>query len=312
MWQEKWVDFLGFTHQAMRSLKLQVVRTPSLLRATGLEPEIEAFETQLKPFLGGKGERRFLPTSPEIPMKQLLCQGFKNIYEIKQCFRNSEKGPLNHTEFYLLEWYRTHTPLSTLTEDLNTMIGFLSQKMGKDSFPAIQKFSMRHLFQKHLSFELRPDNTKQDFKAVLKKKSLPFKSSDTLSDLFHLLFLNGIEPYLPSGPLVIYNYPPFQKAYARLNKEGWALRFEFFWKGMELANAFDEVRDFEEQKARFEAENKVRRQQKKPARPVPQALLNGMKKTPLPPCVGIALGLERLFMALTGLKNIHSLINSPD
>ena len=311
-WGKKWIDFLIFTHQGAKALGLKPVRTPSLVKATGLEPEIQPFQTRLKTPTGA-WEPRLLPTSPEISMKRLLCRGFQNIYEIKQCFRNGEQGPFNHTEFYLLEWYRPGQDLNTLIQDLKTLIGFLSQKMNLPPPPPLQKTSMKNLFKKHLGVNLTPKSGQKDFTKWLKKRGVPFQTPARLNDLFHLLFLNGIEPALDPGvPLIVYDYPPFQKAYARLSKEGWALRFEFFWKGLELANAFDEVTQAREQTLRFEAENEERRhQQGLPLPPLPQDLLQDMRQKGLPPCVGIALGMERLFMALTGLKNIHTLMDGP-
>lgn len=308
---KKWIDFLIFIHQVMATLGLRPVRTPALVKATGLEPEIQPFHTRLKTPDGG-WEQRLLPTSPEISMKQLLCRGFKNIYELKQCFRNGEQGPFNHTEFYLLEWYRTERDLNTLVQDLKTLLSVLSQKMKAAPVPPFQKTTMQALFKKHLGVKLTPRSGQKDFIKWLEKRHLPFKPPARLNDLFHLLFLNGIEPGLdPHVPLIIYNYPPFQKAYSRLSKEGWALRFEFFWKGLELANAFDEVTQALEQRHRFEEENKERRHQGLPLLPLPEALLQDMKHRGMPPCVGIALGVERLFMALTGLKNIHTLMDGP-
>ena len=122
-----------------------------------------------------------------------------------------------------------------------------------------------------------------------------------------MLFLNYIEPYLDKEvPLIIYDYPVFQKAYARIGKEGWALRFEFFWKDMELANAFDEVIESGEQLERFQNDNLKRKKCEKKEVPLAYSLLNDMEAG-MPPSAGIALGLDRLFLAFKGLDDISKI-----
>ena len=110
--------------------------------------------------------------------------------------------------------------------------------------------------------DLTPHSSQKDFQRELKKRNIPFSEGQDIDDAFHLLFLNEIEPRLNKDiPTLVYNFPPFQKAYARIGPEGWALRFELFWKGMELANAFDEVIDAKEQEKCFKEDN-LKRQKK--------------------------------------------------
>ena len=309
---KKWFVFLDLVHIAMQKSGLQRVETPTLTDCIGMEPDLDFFETYFYAPPSGSNKiskkKLFLSPSPEMNMKRLLCQGWTDIYEIKKCFRNNEIGPLNSTEFSLLEWYRTKAGLECLIEDLSFLLNFLSQKMFTASLPPFKQISMRELFQQHLGIELKPHSSKKDFKALLHKHAIPFDNAQDTADLFNLLFLNKIEPFLdPKTPLIIYDYPPFQKAYARLNAKGWAMRFELFWRGMELANAFDEVRDFKEQKNRFRAERLKRKKQGKPVPPYPHKLLKNMKQKGFPPTAGIALGLDRLFLAFTGLKDIRQI-----
>ena len=305
---KKWYAFLDLTHQAMQKLGLQRVETPTLTNCIGTEPDLHFFKTTFYSPTSKSQQTLFLSPSPEMNMKKLLCEGWANIYEVKKCFRNKETGPLNSIEFHILEWYRTKAGLDCLIKDLHFLINFLSQKMFNTFKPSFKQISMRKLFQQHLNWELKPHSSKKDFQGLLQKQNIPFNSAQDISDLFNLLFLNKIEPFLdPKTIFIIYDYPSFQKAYARLNKQGWAMRFELFWQGMELANAFDEVRDFKEQKARFRAERLKRKKQKKDLPPYPHTLLKSMRQKSLPPTAGIALGLERLFMSFTGLKNIKQI-----
>ena len=308
--QKKWFEFLDVIHQAVSKKGLERISTPSLVDSPGMEPDLDLFETtqySQSPSLKSGASTLFLNTSPEIYMKRFLCRGWSDIYEIKKCFRNNEQGPINHNEFYLLEWYRAYSNLEVLLEDLYFLLNFLSEKIRNAPFLKLKKISMRKLFKQYLNMELYPDTSSESFIQELKKRNTPFSSSQEPEDLFYLLFLNYIEPYLDKEtPLIIYNYPVFQKAYARIGQEGWALRFEFFWKGMELANAFDEVIESGEQLERFQSDNLKRKKYGKKEVPLADSLLNDMEAG-MPPSAGIALGLDRLFLAFKGLDDISNI-----
>ena len=304
--QQSWFDFLEEVHRGMKELGLKRVATPTLVDCPGTEPDLDLFETEL--YSPSEVRKKiFLTSSPEMYMKRLLCRGWADIYEVKKCFRNKEIGQINHSEFYLLEWYRAYASLNILIEDLQSFLNFLSEKITGSSFPQLKKVSMQELFKKRLNMELRPSSSKEDFIHELKKKNIPFEKSWDIEDLFYLLFLNEIEPHLDhKTPLIIYDYPPFQKAYARIGPRGWASRFELFWKGMELANAFDEVIGTEEQKERFEEDAFKRQKRGKQAVPPAHKLLDDMQAG-MPPSSGIALGLDRLFLAFKDLNSIDQI-----
>ena len=313
--QENWFGFLSEVTTGMKYIGLKAVETPTLVDCVGTEPDLNLFETRF--FLPsefhknksntGRKKKLFLSSSPEMYLKRLLCQGWTDIYEIKKCFRNSEEGPVNHSEFYLLEWYRAYSGLNRVIEDLWILLHFLSIKITGASFPRLKKISMKSLFKQHLDMRLRSNSSRKDFACELQKRNIPFKKSDDIEDLFYLLFLNGIEPYLDyETPLIVYDYPPFQKSYARIGLKGWANRFELYWKGMELANAFDEVIRPEEQMFRFQEDKWKREKRGRQKLPTGDKLLNDMQSG-MPPSAGVALGLDRLFLAFKGLNNLKKI-----
>ncbi len=305
-WEESLPAFLDTVHRGMKDMGLKPVSTPSLTDNPGTE--LDMFETRLySPGKEKTSKKLFLITSPEINMKRMICQGYTDIYEITKCFRNSESSPIHHLEFYLLEWYRAYSGLNVLMEDLQYLLNFLSEKTRNRRFPTLRRVSVRELFRRHIGMNLHPLSSKNDFALYLNKKNIPFKKSDSAEDLFHLLFLNEVEPNLdPKTPLIVYDYPPFQKAYARIGPKGWAFRFELFWKGMELANAFDEVTKAGEQEQRFKEERFNRQKKAKPPVPFSRDLLKDMRGG-MPPSAGIALGLDRLFLAFKGLNDIKGI-----
>ena len=293
--QKKWFQFLDKVSKAMQALGLKQVTTPSLVDCPGTEPDLDFFSVS---------KNKFLSSSPELPLKRLLCRGLTDVYEIKKCFRKEELGPHHHPEFYMLEWYRAYSDLNVLIEDLYFLLNFLSEKQ---KFPPLKEISMQELFKECIGINLEPHFSRKDLASELKKNNIPFNSSLTIDDLFYLLFLNKIEPHLEKKtPTIVYDYPPFQRAYSRVNSKGWASRFELFWQGMELANAFDEIIKPEEQARRFQEDNLKRKN--KGRMPIPEAndFLKDMEKG-MPPTAGIALGLERLFMVFHNLKDIKHL-----
>ena len=304
---KKWLRFITYIRQILEKIGLDPVETPSLVHCPGTEVNLDMFPT--KKYIGKKSVRVFLPTSPEMQLKKLLCQGWTDFYEIKKCFRNQESGPFNSCEFYLLEWYRAYSDWHSLMDEVYYLLQNLSAKWHNFPCPPLQKITMQKLFKKHLNMHLDPSSVRMDFIRQLKKMSIPFRSNESKNNLFHLLFLNGIEPHLDKNtPTIIYDYPPFEQAYARISRNGWARRFELFWGGLELANGFDEVIISSEQKRLFQADLRARKKQSKTPVPMDEELLKEMEKG-MPPTAGVALGLDRLFLILNQLNSIQQINN---
>ena len=296
--KKDWDSFLNSVKEFFEKEGLLFVQTPSLVECPGVESHLEPFETEWE--CEGKKERKFLPTSPEMHLKKLLCHGFTDIFEIKKCFRNGELSSTHEPEFFLLEWYRAFFSLEDLIEELERFFKYLqTQPFFKGELKPFQTKSVQELFIQHLNFPLQPDSTKEDLISLLKKHQCPFSAEDSWENLFHTLFLNQIEPFFPKEqPLIVKDYPPQLRALSQINGEGWADRFELYWRGFELANAFYEVNDFEEQKMLFDSHLKNR------DIPRDNELLSLMKEEGMPSSSGIALGLDRLFAALCLKDNI--------
>lgn len=306
---QEWFAFLKLVEEFFISKGLAYAETPYLVKCPGTEPHLKALKSSFKSY--------YLPTSPEIQLKKLLCQDWTDFFEIKTCFREEENNETHQTEFHLLEWYRAFYSLEELRQELYELIIFLDQSFtkSKNSFkesqslenpaykaPEAEFVTVSELFDRHLQFPLSPQSSKQELFKLAKKRELPVREDFSFEDLFFSLFLNKIEPKLcQKTPLFISNYPPQLRAFSKINKEGWAHRFEFYWKGLELANAFYELTQFEEQERLFQDHLK----QRKDTVPLDKELLSIMKEG-MPPCSGVALGLDRLFLALTDQKNLQS------
>ena len=299
---QNWDQFLSAVKDFFYSKGCASAKTPSLVSCPGTEPHLAVFKTSL--CLNNKFKDIYLPTSPEMHLKKLLSQDWTDFFEIKTCYRNGELGPLHQPEFTLLEWYRAFYTTAELMQETYQLLCFLKTKsFFKAPLPKMQAFSLEELFKKYLNFSLKPETSKEELCPLLKKHKLTYPEKAGFEDLFFLLFLNRIEPKLPKeAPVFIYNYPPSLRAFSKINQEGWADRFELYWKGMELANAFYEVTDSKEQLALF----KKHIAEREDSLPLDQELISYMQGG-MPPSSGIAMGLDRLFLALSHKKDLKEI-----
>jgi len=266
----------------------------------GLEPTLDPFSVRL--IKNNTETKLFLPTSPELHLKKVIAQGVTEIFEITPCFRNDEAGHQHQPEFTMLEWYRSYKKLIDLTTDIQKLIFFLTQGQEQPKFTSI---SISELFKKYVDFDLKPHTTQKQILQLALSLNLSVSSEDSFDDIFFIIFIDKIEPHLgKSGVDFIFNYPPSQSALAQINKEGWADRFEMYWHGYEIANAFNELTCAKTQRERFEQEQKHRAELGKEFIPIDEEFMSSLTYG-LPPTVGIAMGLERLFMACYNIRNIQ-------
>lgn len=295
--QAQWFQFLDQVRLFFNQRKFQQAFTPTLVSCPGTEPFIDLFSSEI--LEGGKRRRVFLTTSPEIHLKKMLSSGYRDIFEIKNCFRNNETSERHRTEFVMLEWYRSFVDLEKIIQDCQELIAFLSG----DKKPFIRK-SMAELFKEKLQFELTPKTSIEDLKVLGRKLQLPVEKFDLWDDVFYFIFIEKIEPFLDSkNPLILEKYPPSQAAFARLTEDGWGDRFEIYWKGLELGNAFHELNDPQIQQQRFEEDLERKRHLGKEVPSLDPDFMRALRSG-MPPSSGIAMGLERLFMALHDIKDI--------
>lgn len=300
------VDFARFTAHVRDFLKtrgLSEIFTPTLVTCPGLEPSLEAFATQVTQ--GGRAETKYLPTSPEIHLKKAMARGLTDIFEIRPCFRRNEFSEHHANEFFMLEWYRGYADLDLVIEDLLKMIEALKMWSPSPARPEVTDFA--RLFKEVLQFELKPTTTREELRRLAEEFNLDVQTSDTFTDIFHRLMMAQIEPAMAKkGPLIVRRFPPSMAALARIDEHGWADRFEFYWNGLEIANAFNEVTDPDEQDARWRGELLERERLGTGRLPTDKELIDALRMG-IPPTGGIALGLERFYMALTGVQNIREL-----
>jgi len=298
-----WNNYLQTLRDFFKERDFIELRTPSLVVSPGLEPFLDPFKTQWN--LNQKCRDLYLPTSPEFHLKKALTRGFERIFEFKECFRNGELSSTHSPEFLMLEWYRAYEKTESVIEDVSHLLGSLQRKFLPDQPPKeVAVLKMEDLWKDILNFKLTPETKLGELKELGASLDVG-KDEKDFDDLFNLIFLEKLEPAIEKlkTPVIIWHYPPSQSALSRLTQEGWADRFEVYWQGLELANAFNELNDYAEQRNRFEIDQQKKKKLGKEVVPVDEELMEALKFG-MPPSTGIALGVERLFMALFNLKEL--------
>jgi len=283
------------------------VETPLLGASFGTDPSIEPLESKFTgPGYPG-GKRLFLQSSPEFFMKRLLATGSGPIYQVCKAFRNGEAGKRHNPEFTLLEWYRPGFSADQLMDEVASLICSLVNVPNL----AVERLGYRSLFLDHLDLDPLEAEASELCRCALDRNLLGAEGMQLDRDgWLDLLMTSFIEPELGrEGLTFVTDYPATQASLARIDPEDprVAKRFELYWKGLELANGFEELADPDEQSERFEQENCRRYSTGQKPMPVDDALLSALEAG-LPACSGVALGLDRLLMCQLDSADIEEVL----
>lgn len=306
---QKWNLYMQGLRQFFTNRDFVELKTPSLVPCPGTEPTLDVFSTTLK--VGSREQKLYLPTSPELHLKKALALGAEKIFEIATCYRNGEITEKHQPEFFMLEWYRAYDSLPSIKKDVENLVVSMADLLGVSHPHKVHSYSVSELFKKYCDFDLRPDTEKEELKALAQKLSVDVRSADSIDDYFFLIFMETIESQLPPEDLIfVEKYPPYQAALARLTVDGWGDRFEVYWKGFELANAFNELNNPDIQRLRSAEDLEKKKDLKKEVVHLDEEFFKCLEAG-MPPSAGIALGVERLFMALQDYSNIADLTVFP-
>jgi len=265
------------------------VETPSRIPGPAPECNIDAIPS----------DGWFLHTSPELCMKRLLAAGYPRIFQIPKCFRGGERGTLHIPEFTLLEWYKSGIDYFRMMGECEELIVHVARSLGHEG---------------KIDYRGRGIDIQTPWERISVKNAFRRYSSVSLeraleNNRFDEIMVSEIEPNLgKEGPAFLYDYPVVLGALARVKKKdpGVAERFELYMGGLELANAFSELTDAAEQRARFEEEQKNRSVSGKAPYPMPEKFLSEL--TNMPESSGIALGVDRLAMIFTNSESIDDVV----
>lgn len=287
---------------ALRSTALQAVRrffidrafieveTPVRIPKPALELNIDA-----EPADGW-----FLRTSPELHMKRLLAAGYSRIFQLGPCFRRGERGALHHPEYTMLEWYRASASYLDVLADCEGLVAAVAvATCGEPRIPLANG-----------PIDLTPPWARLDVCEAYRRLAGWDPSEAFDPDRFDRDMVEKVEPGLPSDrPVVLIDYPAGAGGFARpkSGRTGVTERWELYVAGVELANAFGELTDADEQRRRFEACARERRASGRAVYPVDEPFLQALERG-MPDSGGVALGFDRLAMLLAGADSLDAVL----
>lgn len=299
------------------------IHTPRLVGLPGQEPHLEPFWTFVKEPSALRPVPCALITSPEYAMKRLLASGMDKIYDLGPCFRNNEPWDGTHDpEFLMLEWYRKNADLDSFMDETEEMVRFVDMAIRENSDTNISESPNRRIagepfrritvveaWKEYIDIDLVPLlNNRDVIVEIARDLDQPVEDSDSWDDIYFKIFLTYIEPKIGETPTFLYRYPVSMAALAKKcqDDDRFADRVELYIGGLELANGFVELADADEQRKRFEEERDVRQSQGKETWDIDEKFLVDLPN--IGSAVGMAFGVDRMSMLMTGAKSINDVI----
>lgn len=291
------------------------VDTPLMVPSPGLEVHLRAVPA---------GAGQWLITSPEYQMKRLLAAGLERIYTVCKCFRGDEHGRHHSAEFTMLEWYRAWAGWEDILADTEGLVAAAARAVAGapvieaggrriDVSPPWARMTVAEAMERFAGVVITGAEDAAELAARVRAAGVEPGAATAWDDVFYTAFVERVEPALAGPafdrPVVLVDWPAPLAALARRKPGAPHLveRFEAYVGGIELCNAFGELTDAAEQRARFEEDLAARAARGLPRYPVDEKLLAALDEG-LPPCAGIALGVDRLVMLVTGAAHIREVL----
>jgi len=292
------------------------VETPCLVPVPGMEVHLQGFRSAYVPHLGRGGARElWLRTSPELALKKLLVAGAGPVFELARVWRNGEVSARHAPEFTMLEWYRPGLSFGGMMDEAEAyvravcprVVGFAGAEC--DLGLPFERVSVAEAFGRWCNGldVLATEGDAGLLREGAVAAGFAVREGEGWEELFFRLLLERVEPRLGRGRATfLTHWPAPQAALARRDPADprAALRFELFVAGVELANAFDELTDVVEQRARFVRDVEERRRLYGGGWAVDEDFLAALEQG-MPAASGIALGFDRLAMLASGARRIE-------
>jgi lysyl-tRNA synthetase class 2 len=312
--------------RSLGALGYEEVETPCLVPAPGMEPHIAPFEAPFVPEGGGPARPLFLHTSPEFAMKRLLADGFDRVFQLARVFRNGEVSAAHNPEFTMLEFYRAGGSHRTVMADLEQVLEACARALSTDGSPRasfagmtldlsapFERLTVAEAFRVHAGIDLGAcgGDAARLAEAARAAGLDPGRPGEPFDDVFFRVMLDAIEPRIGRArPVYLLDWPASMASLARLGHDPrWAERFELYAGGLELANGFSELTDAREQRRRLLEEQEQRRRLGRRVLPLDEPFLEAVGR--MPDAGGVAVGLDRVLMLLTGAERIEDVLLFP-
>ncbi len=288
---------------------------------------IEVETPVLQPLYGGALARPFtthhnqldrtlyLRIATELYLKRLIVGGLERVYELGKDFRNEGVDATHNPEFTMLEFYEAYADyraIATRCEQLiSTAAAAVSYEGPIDFTPPWRRETVADAIRMRTGIDIRAQRDLEGLRGQMRSHDLPVDEQAGWPQLVDDLISKHVEPTL-NQPTFLLDYPvelsPFAKRHR--SEEGLVERFEAFAAGMELANAFTELNDPDEQRRRFEDQRRLATEGDEEAQPYDESFLEALELG-MPPTGGIGIGIDRLVMVLTGRRSIREVVLFP-
>jgi len=327
---------LRFRHRELDLMANREVRERFVLRARVVSAVrrfldgqgfVEVETPVLQPLYGGALARPFtthhnaldrtfyLRIATELYLKRLIVGGLERVYELGKDFRNEGVDSTHNPEFTMLEWYEAYADYMAVAQRFEQLVDFVAREIGYageiDFTPPWRRERLDEAIRARTGIEIGASSDRQALAAQMAARGLPVPEEDSWPQLVDELVQKHVEPTL-QAPTFLLDYPvelsPFAKRHR--SEEGLVERFEAFVAGMEIANAFTELNDPDEQRRRFEAQRELAARGDEEAQPYDEAFLEALEHG-MPPTGGIGVGIDRLVMVLSGARSIREVVLFP-
>jgi lysyl-tRNA synthetase, class II len=301
----------------------------AIRRALDDDGFLEVETPVLQPLYGGALARPFtthhdaldqtmyLRIATELYLKRLIVGGLERVYEIGKNFRNEGLSPKHNPEFTMLEWYEAYADYHDAAARLEQVVGAAAAASGYagelDFTPPWRRVTFTDAIREATGVDIAANRDRDALVAAIKAAGVRLEGIEELTwpQLVDDLLSKHVEPTLVQ-PTFVLDHPveisPFAKAHR--STPGATERFEAYANGMELANAFTELNDPDEQRARFEAQQRYAAEGDEESQPYDEGFVQALEQG-MPPTAGLGLGIDRLVMVLTGHDTIRDVVLFP-
>ncbi len=278
---------------------------PILVTAAGMEPHLDPFVAE-----GLESKTRyFLPTSPEFYLKRVLASGANLLFSLCPSFRDEKESKTHSHQFLMLEWYRANSELKEIEKDCEDLLKTIESHFNFEPIKnkngetislsnGINVIELNDFFKEITSYSISELDTLQKWHSLAKSFGAEVSSFWTINDCFSFLMVSAIESEIAKFdiPVILKGYPHFQSALAEERADGFSDRFELFIGGVEIANAYNELRGKEKNLKRYiDFQNERKSMQKNP-HPMDDQFFDAVEI--LPKSAGIAFGVDRFLSLL--------------